>query len=197
MAGPLLGIGDDRREALVQPAAPLGSRGAVDRRGQQRMCEANAARLGYEHAGLLGLEQAGAGVVLGSDGPEDQLARGPGQRRRHEAREPAVRRQPVHALARDRRAGLAAPAAGLLPRAALQSGSSARAISSARNGFPPDASASRASAGRGGAEPRRSRIRWWSAASESGPGDEPLQPMLRQAPARDRAARAPRDRPGG
>ncbi len=196
MAGPLLGIGDDRREALVQPAAPLGSRGAVDRRGQQRMCEAKAARLGYEHAGLLGLEQAGAGVVLGSDGPEDQLARGPGQRRRHEAREPTAR-PTTRPRARARsRAGLSARAAGLPPRR-RSSRARARGRSRARGtGFLPTprrvarvpgvAEQSPGGPGSGGGA-RRARV----APARAAPADAPARP------ARDPAAPAPRDRPGG
>src|SRR6266542_3753722 len=46
----------------------------------------------------------------------------------------------------------------------------ARAISSAKNGLPPEASAIRASTGRGSDEPSRSLITWWSAASERAPG---------------------------
>ena len=41
----------------MQPASPLGSRGAVDRRRQQGMGKANALPLDEEHACLLRLEE--------------------------------------------------------------------------------------------------------------------------------------------
>ncbi len=135
------------------------------------MGEANPLPLDDKHAGLLRLQQIVGGFAIGSDrlaAISARVGRDSAAAAKLASRAPGG--QPARrALARSPR-GLEAPAAVLLQRALLQSGPSARAISSARNGFPPDASASRASAGRGGAEPTRSRIRWCRAASESGRG---------------------------
>src|SRR5262245_16019751 len=101
VADPVLGVGDDLREALVQPASPLRARAAVDRRGQQRMGEANASCIGREYAGLLGLEQAGT-VFLGRDRRDKELSRGSGQSSRGEAHLAAAPGELFDALARER-----------------------------------------------------------------------------------------------
>ena len=60
----LLGILDERGEALVQLPAPLLRRGAVDRRGEQRMREADSFAIADEHARFLGLDERRGEVVL-------------------------------------------------------------------------------------------------------------------------------------
>ena len=99
--GSLFRVADDVRESRVQEAAALRACGAVDRGSEQRVGEAHAASLRRQNAGLLRVEQSRPGVVLGSNGPQDRVARGSGQRRSSQARLAAAHRELAHALARE------------------------------------------------------------------------------------------------
>ena len=64
VARTLLLIGDDRRQPLVEPTAPLRRRGAVDDRCEQRMGEADAVALRRQETCLFRLDERRARIDL-------------------------------------------------------------------------------------------------------------------------------------
>ena len=91
----LLGILDERGEALVQLPAPLLRRRTVDRRGEQRMREADSFAIADEHARFLGLDECRGEVVLRRERSREDLNGRMRDGRRRERNLPCGDRQVV------------------------------------------------------------------------------------------------------
>ena len=169
MACTLLRLTDDRSEPAMQCPSPARGQRSVDRRRQQGMREPQPIAVRHQDAGLLGLERA--------QRPRRCPIRGqlPGSRRSgaRARQRPMPRPAPRARVGRRGRsgdpAGCAARGAGHRARARRGPAPGRAAISSAKNGLPPEASATRTSIGRERLRPSRDRMRWCRAASDSGP----------------------------